>query len=76
MGMILRIYCASNPTDMNPSGQWMVVRKMAPDTDLSNLSESCFFYYEDKNAYRFAKNNADEIARKYMEKREECCKIM
>jgi len=76
LGMILKIYCVTNPSDMNPSGKWIVVRKMAPDTDLTNLSESCFFYYEDKNAYRRAKINADEVARKYIEERENCCTIM
>jgi hypothetical protein len=31
---------------------------------------------EDKNAYRTAKNNADEVARKYIKAREECCYLM
>ena len=76
MGSISTIYCASMPTDENPSGDWFIVRRMGPNLLLKNASEHSFFYYEDKNAYKTAKQNAEEVARKYIKAREECCCVM
>ena len=76
MGSIARIYCTKNPSDEEPAGEWIVVRRVGHNSLLKNVSESSFFYYEDKNAYKAAKINAQEVAKKYMELRQECCIVM
>ncbi len=47
IGSILKIYCTENPSDHNPSGEWIVVRRIGPNTCLRNVSESSFFYYSE-----------------------------
>jgi hypothetical protein len=46
-GSIARIYCIENPSDINPSGEWIVIRRIGPNNYLRNLSENSFFYYSE-----------------------------
>ena len=79
IGKISHIYCAANPTDNNPGGVWVItIRGTGKQLLLENIKDNQLFYYEDKNAYQQATQNAKEIARAYYAKKNdpECCTIM
>lgn len=76
LGIIDTIYCGELPSEINPSGRWVISYKDAhrPHTYLDLMSDSELYYYEDKNVYKKAQVNAQEVARKYRQSpRAACC---
>ena len=76
IGHIETIYCSENPTDANPTGIWLVVFENNLSMELHKLTESHLYTQQDKNAYNNALINSDEVARKYIEKKNKKCILM
>jgi hypothetical protein len=76
LGIIDTIYCGELPSELLPTGRWIISYKDArrPHTYLDCMAESDLYYYEDKNVYKKAQINAQEVARNYGQPpRAACC---
>lgn len=54
IGSIARIYCTKYPSNEEPTGEWIVVRRIGHNSLLKNVSESSFFYYSEVQSKCFA----------------------
>jgi hypothetical protein len=45
VGNISNIYCSRFPTDEEPTGNWIISRRVGDTINLKDASENSFFYY-------------------------------
>lgn len=75
LGIIDIIYCTELPSDVMPTGKWVISFKdRRPHSYIDKMTTNDFYYYEDKNIYLKAVINAQEVARKYMSADERTCR--
>lgn len=74
--MVRAIYCARNPSDECPGGEWRVLFRNGDSCPIGDVKDVMLVTVADKIAHKRALINSQELGRLYMEKKKVACVIM